>query len=481
MSNQNEFQYLEAKEYLHLPVVEMNDAKSFARFANANDVKYIFRIQQDARAEFFFTHSGIVYKLNSGGFKTLADIQRAQNGNFPGSKEFYEAESKGIKTYRELKDFGEKGGIENKEEYEAARKTGFVEGMNAFQSKYEGYRKGVLTSVIPEGIDHPVTLHKYAKERGLNTYAEFEKIYDAGFPDKLTYMDGQPRDLTDGNSYHAATTHGFNNRTELNKASKLGLKNKKELDEYEHLEELKRNRNCSFDELQLLVALSNLENGTVVSLKKARELLEQAQEKFKIPVTTGGEGQKVLPVWYKRTIDEEGKLVEFLRDNKELKKFGFYNKGKKTFEIFKASAVKILVDGSNVAHNGKPKPDLKNIRAMIKELKFYKFTNIIIIVDASLRHKLKFPAQLEELKNEISKEYVCHEAPSKTEADEFLIATAKKEKCRIVSNDEFKDWKKSDSWVNSKIEDIRIPFRILDNDLVILSRIDTFREMPVEA
>src|SRR2546422_730798 len=136
MSRQNEFEYINAKEFLHLPVIEISDVKAFTRFANANDVGFIFKIESNDTFQFFFPFGGIVYKIASDGFLTLNDMQQAENRNFPGAKEYYEAQKSGFSSYREYIDFSE-GGINNKEEYEAAAKEGFVKGFDAFKANYE--------------------------------------------------------------------------------------------------------------------------------------------------------------------------------------------------------------------------------------------------------------------------------------------------------------------------------------------------------
>ncbi|MEO5570415.1 MAG: hypothetical protein ABIS37_05765, partial [Bacteroidia bacterium] len=60
------------------------------------------------------------------------------------------------------------------------------------------------------------------------------------------------------------------------------------------------------------------------------------------------------------------------------------------------------------------------------------------------------------------------EAPAATPADEFLIDNAHKEKCYIVSNDTFRDWKKKDSWTAENIDRLRIPFMIVQGNVTLL-------------
>ena len=472
MSSQNEFQYIEAKEFLNLPVIEISDVKSFMRLAKDNLVQHIFKIRTDNKVEFFFPHNSVVYKIAGDDFKTLEDMQQAQNRNYPDAKTYYIGTGKGFTNYQEYVDLDQTG-IESKEDYLSAGTAGFKEGFEKFRLKYDDYKKGILTSVIPADIDNPVKLHKYALQKGIATYVEFEKIYNARFPDLLTYNDGLLKGFKDGWSYEDGRKRGFSDAKEYNEANKLHIEFKKDYDEYRFLKDLNQNRNYPYDQLQLLIALSNCDNGTIVSIADAKKMLQNAQEKLKKP--TGVEGQKFIPMWYTRSIDQEDKLIAFLKGNEELKKFGFFNTEKNSFEIFKASAIKIFVDGSNVAYNGKGKPELKNIRLVIKELNFWKFKNVTVIVDASLKHKIKDPELLEEVKKEC--EYM--EAPANTSADAFLIASAKKEKCLVVTNDKFEDWKAKDKWVSDKIASIRVAFTISKDERVNLSDLDKFREKSI--
>ena len=61
----------------------------------------------------------------------------------------------------------------------------------------------------------------------------------------------------------------------------------------------------------------------------------------------------------------------------------------------------------------------------------------------------------------LKKEVTYLESPAATSADEFLIECAKKEKCYIVSNDTFRDWKRKDPWIAENIDRLRIPFMIV--------------------
>src|ERR1035438_1029073 len=90
-----------------------------------------------------------------------------------------------------------------------------------------------------------------------------------------------------------------------------------------------------------------------------------------------------------------------------------------------------LVAGSNVAYNSanredKNKPKLKNIKLVAEELIKLRYKEIRVIADASLRHKLEDKEELGNLKKIVK--YM--ESPANTSADEFLMESLKKLKCR---------------------------------------------------
>ena len=119
------------------------------------------------------------------------------------------------------------------------------------------------------------------------------------------------------------------------------------------------------------------------------------------------------------------------------------------------SASKLVVDGANVAyaelsHAGDPK--VSNLVAMLDVLRQEGYEPIVII-DASLRHDVDDPEQLEALLDE----YVCCQVPADTDADYFILETADRLQASVVSNDEFEEWLDDYPW----IEERRVPFMII--------------------
>lgn len=116
----------------------------------------------------------------------------------------------------------------------------------------------------------------------------------------------------------------------------------------------------------------------------------------------------------------------------------------------------IVVDGANVAwseQTSERKPKVSNIVAMRKALEAEDFDPIIII-DASLRHDIDDPDQLEGL---IDGQHV-RQSPAGTEADYFILMTADQQNTDVVSNDTFEKYRDDYDW----IWDRRVPYMIVE-------------------
>jgi len=123
----------------------------------------------------------------------------------------------------------------------------------------------------------------------------------------------------------------------------------------------------------------------------------------------------------------------------------------------------VYVDGSNVAYGSEAqakgiKTTARNIRLVHTELTRRGFQKIVIIVDASLRHKVERPQELDKLEEE----GIILQAPAKTAADQFLLEFAKKKRGYIVSNDRMDDWKEKDPWVKKNLDALLVKFMISD-------------------
>ncbi len=119
----------------------------------------------------------------------------------------------------------------------------------------------------------------------------------------------------------------------------------------------------------------------------------------------------------------------------------------------------VLVDGSNIAYTEATKggsPKMSNLVAVRKKLEEMGYQPIII-VDAALRHDIDDPKQLEALIDD----QVVRQAPAGTDADFFIIKMAEEEKAKIVTNDEYIDYRDQFKW----IPDRRVPVMIINGDV----------------
>lgn len=124
----------------------------------------------------------------------------------------------------------------------------------------------------------------------------------------------------------------------------------------------------------------------------------------------------------------------------------------------------ILVDGANVAwaeQTKDDKPKVSNIVAMRQTLEKEGYDPIIII-DASLRHDIDDPNQLESL---IDNQHV-RQSPAGAEADFFVLETAQQQNARVVSNDTFEKYRDNYDWIWER----RIPFMIVEGQVQLYEK-----------
>lgn len=97
----------------------------------------------------------------------------------------------------------------------------------------------------------------------------------------------------------------------------------------------------------------------------------------------------------------------------------------------------IVVDGSNIAYletTGDGKPTVEAIEQVRKRLEGMGYRPIII-VDAALWHQVDDPDRLNDLINK----GIIHQAPAGTDADVFVLESARREHTKIVTDDRYRD------------------------------------------
>jgi hypothetical protein len=95
---------------------------------------------------------------------------------------------------------------------------------------------------------------------------------------------------------------------------------------------------------------------------------------------------------------------------------------------------------------------------MVDALRKRGFDKIFVIADASL-----YGVEDRQILHELEKKSLLKKAPSKAEADRFIIEYAKESDALIITNDLFKDWSEKDSWVGKNIDRYLVKFMIVGN------------------
>lgn len=95
----------------------------------------------------------------------------------------------------------------------------------------------------------------------------------------------------------------------------------------------------------------------------------------------------------------------------------------------------IIIDGSNVAHQGQRDPKIEFLSAVINEVRTIS-SRILVVVDANLRYKIDDKAKLEEM----LREGAVYQSPPKVSADRIIIEMADRENQKgndvlVISND----------------------------------------------
>ena len=114
-----------------------------------------------------------------------------------------------------------------------------------------------------------------------------------------------------------------------------------------------------------------------------------------------------------------------------------------------------VVDGANVAHietSEEGAPRVANLVAVRQALEQRGYTPIII-VDASLRHHVDDPAQLEGLIDN----QTIRQAPAGVDADYFVLEIAERFEGLVISNDTFDRFRERYPWIEAR----RVPLMIV--------------------
>jgi hypothetical protein len=475
MAKTQRFSYFKISGFSHMSELTFTDITEYTRLLANLEIKLIFTQQAEEFTNLFFKSDGTMYALRNQPYRFIEDYEESIANGFSDAKDFYEAQQLGFTTFKEF-DACRAAGLTDKSIFEKARKGGFIEGMEQFNEKVNQGKAHIYFeyALTLEKISNAVELCNFASGIGFVSYRDFEKAILHGFRTQSEYTEGVRLNFDNGNSYRTAIKLGFENHSEYQEAAINFINSKKEFTIYKKLKERARNQN-SMDELITFDYLAAQPNGRKISVAKIEEHLDSELVHYYFTETQ--KENKKLPDWFTRKLHTRDSIKTFLYSNPKLRQLGIYDAEGEYFEIFKIRESKVFVDASNVAHANQKgeRPQMRRIWQVVNALKQQRFPNIVVIADASLKHKVS------DEQNKKKLDLICTylEAPAGSTADEFIIDKARKETGYIVTNDTFRDWKEKDKWVSEHIDKIRIPFMI-QKEIVTFPLIERFGEIDSE-
>ncbi|MCZ8090020.1 MAG: hypothetical protein O9282_14410 [Flavobacterium sp.] len=429
--------------------IEIQNIIDFCQMIERHHIKEVFVIKNlDC---FAIAFQNFLLTLSQNGYADLNDYRNAQQNGFSNADDFYEAKALNITTFQNF-EIMKACGIEDQETFVAIQKQNYLEGFKMW-TQYK------LDHNIEQPIcKNPYELYTFAKENHFENFEQFFSAFQNGFTNLLEKNVANEKGFQTADDYHNAQKAGFTFYKEYKEAIDQGIDS---FEEYEKKKDLEFGEEQTIhDQKLLLLILNKIDQGKKVSLNKIKQLLEEEIKTFHKP--NGN-----LPHWFTISLKEDQDFATFLLKNEKAVKLGDYDADGEFYEIKALNERSILIDGSNVAHNSsgnnKSNAKLSNLITMVKFLKKKGFIDIVIVADASLRHKVIDKENFEKLEQEAT--YFV--APAETTADTFLLSMVKSKHSLLVSNDTFREYKIIDPWLAANIDYFKLTFLITDDGVVM--------------
>jgi hypothetical protein len=437
-------------------IVDMENPAELVRFALDNHVRSVLVLLTDEKVSHFaISHKGGIMRCEALGYADLTDVRDSLDQGFADAKEYYDARQRG---YRLRADYlnAVANDVSEPATLEAMRKQGYLSGFEDFERLRQ-------STPLPEGfaeVTNANQLYQAGQKGRFESWFELYAALEKGFSDATTYRASNSLGYASAKDYEAGRKGHFHNAEEWTAAVKAQCTDRKDYLRYLKFE-LMRSLKLAHDACLLVEMLSKLPEQRDVPLDKIHELLQKELNNYR----NGPDGRP--PRWFTTQMDGKTGLVNVLRTNDHIKRFGTFNNAKSVFRTLPLQERHVVLDGSNVAHNsqgdGVSIPTVRNIELMIEELKSRGFNKIKVIIDAALLFRLSDVERLDALRESV--DYM--ESPPGTSADFFIIKYVQTHHCLLITNDMFRDWKKLEPWIEDNIDFYRIRFRI-EGDKVLL-------------
>lgn len=453
-----QYNYFSVKVQSIAARLEFESLTDMCRFADANQVNNIFILHGEKPEDDFFAlyHNACLLLHNTNGFKTLENYLTAQEKGFPNAAVYYDSAELGYSKHEDYL-LVKESGISDLATFETMRKKGYILG-------YTTYKELEATNPKPYELETPINnpyeLYSYAKMHNFEDCSKLIEAFAKGFIDANLYTAAKELGFPTHADFIDAGKRGFRTFADLKLSNDKGIRDSQDLLRHIDLEYVKKGT-TTHDQRVLLIVLSKIEQGKKISLNKLGAILKTNIENYKYEDTAE------MPTWFTIGMNDVDELTNFLEKSEHVKLYGTYNVDGEFFEINKMQDRSIVLDASNVAHNSVGRVDKKvyanNLVLMIDFLKEKGFTDIIVIADASLRHKVEDHPILEKVK----KMCTYLESPRETQADIFILQYVKINHCLLVSNDTFREWKVQDPWAAENVDFYRLSFIIKGNEVLM--------------
>lgn len=427
-----DFNYINAESYTGSSILSLSSIKDFLNKANGKSIKEIYRISNYEENVFLFINGNTAYSIDSRGFDNLEDFEKAENLGFIGNSRKYDNWSLNIKRS------ASSGSLTDGDLYYHVKGLGYKD-YKEFEKSYNG-----------DFYQHGVHGEEYRKitSSGFTEYEDYETFKDSKFDSYDDYVE----------------------------AMELDIESKSVFEDFKLLEEVKSKLKLdTVEQAHLYVLLAKSKKNKIEFDSIINEIQSQTQwldspewytEKY--------ESYELVDDEHPGSRENENTMEFDLMSNPVFGSLGLYNQENKIF--VKYIGVPAFVDGSNVAWNNQDKdkgekPSARYIELVIKEAKKLRFKDITVLHDANLKYVVKD----KELLNSLSDKYDFKVVPAETDADEFIIAFAKKKKAFIISNDRFRDYLDQHNDDEEFIKTHRLAFMIDDQENVVFGGMDKIK------
>lgn len=448
----NNRNYITASVVHSATTIEVDNILEFCQYIENHSVRDIFLISELSKFA-ILTQSSII-QIPTSNYINIDDAKKAAQNNFPTAEDFYEALDSGIEKYEDY-EMIRNWGITDKSEFEQIQSTGYIDGYKNYRLYLE--EDEYINAEIPV-FSSAFELYTFAKSQHFERFDDCFTAIKAGFSNYGDYAIAIEKGFQFAKDYQYAIDNGFPDYNTFKRATDFQIKNFTELMQKSTLE--MSYPELAHDQSVFLFMLSKLEQGKKVSVNKLSTLLESAYVDYQDTETN-----ELLP-WFTKSFESPPNVADFLQNNPAVKKFGSYDIDGEFFEINSIKDRSVVIDGSNVAYNSRQnkndKPMLGNLITLVKYLKEKGFQDIVIIADASLRHRVADMQRMDELMGLAN--YMM--SPAETAADIYIISYVKSKHCLFISNDTYREYKIADPWTAMNIDFFRLTFMITDEGQV---------------